>query len=610
MKTSIIIPVKDNEGLTENCIESIKANTKDYEIIIVDNGSKRPRTFGQKYIRNNENLGFVKAVNQGIIASKGEIVVILNNDTIVTPNWIENLEYHFKDYDMVGPCTNSISGPQKIETETYEGNDQLYKFAKKFNKEHKGESMPWYRLVFYCVAIKREVINRLPLLDEQFTPGNFEDDDYCLRAIEAGFRLGIAQDTFIHHMGGATHKTLNIDFKKLMETNLAKFQKKWSEARYKELQDQNYINCDKKPEEREKTLALVMIVKNEEKGLERAILSCKDFVKEIIIAVDDSSEDKTLEIAKKYATRVKTFKWENDFAKARNEAAEGVEADWILFIDGHEFVINYDKLKEKLKSDKDTLLCTVELDSGAIIRSPRIYRNGLKFVGEYHEQINNKTIEQYTEFLIKHDRIGGQAIKSQIIREEMRDKLLPKIMKKQLDKNKRNVRALFHLALHEQSRGNFKKAIKWQNKYFRYAKVKNERWYVYFNRALCYLALNKCFRAFWAINHAENESPGRWETTKLKGMIYFQAKKYMKAIESLVNSFHINIGDQTYKPWKRDEAGTWNLIGESWFRLGNYFKAHIAFEQAWKNCTNPKWKKLLYDRHKLMEKMAEPQRSK
>lgn len=604
MKTSIIIPVKDNAGLTENCLKSIKENTQDYEIIIVDNGSDTAYSGEGIIIRNEENLGFPKAVNQGIAAAKGEIIVILNNDTIVTPNWIENLEAHFKDYDMVGPVTNSISGPQKIEAPEYTGNNQLYDFARSYNEQHKEESMPFHRLVFFCIAIKREVIDKVGLLDEQFTPGNFEDDDYCLRAIEAGFRLGIAQDVFIHHMGGATHKTLKIDFKMLMETNFDKFVMKWPEPKIQDLKMKNYENCEEQPVENKPSIALVMIVKNEEKGLERAILSCKDFVKEIIIAVDDSSEDKTLEIAQKHATRVKTFKWENDFAKARNDAAEGVETDWILFIDGHEFVEKYDGLEKKLKSDKDALLCTVELDSGAQIRSPRIYRNGIKFNGEYHEQVENKTIELFTEFLIKHDRVGGQEIKSQMKREIMRDQLLPRVMQKQVNKNKRNTRALFHLALYEQSRGNFKKALKWQKKYFRYAKVKNERWYVYFNRALCFLALGKNFRAFWTASRAENESPGRWETDKLKGLIFFQARKYEKAIESLVKSFHINTGDQTYKPWKRDDSGTWNLIGESWFNLKQYFKAHIAFEQAWKKCVNQKYKKMLYDRQKLMKDMA------
>lgn len=610
MKTSIIIPVKDNQHLTEECIKSIKDNTADYELIIVDNGSNPVYKGEGLIIRNEENLGFPKAVNQGIIKSTGEVIVILNNDTIVTPNWLNDLIAHFDDYDMVGPCTNYISGPQQIKIDDYSNPASWHVSAEKYHKENKGQSMPWHRLVFFCVAIKEEVFNRIGLLDEQFSPGNFEDDDFCLRAIEAGFRLGIAQDVFIHHIGQATHKSLNLDFKKLMETNKAKFQAKWPEARYKELQKQNYENCESVKSPAEKTIALVMIVKNEEKGLERAILSCKDFVKEIVIAVDGSSSDDTYNIASKYATTLRIFDWKDDFAKARNEAAEGVEADWILFLDGHEFVKESPNLQEHLNLDTEGLLCTIEMENGAQFRNPRIYKNGIQFEGKVHELQKITKIKPYTEFIVKHDRTGGQEISAALKRNAQRDDQVLRIMGSQLKKDKRNLRALFHIGLYFMGRGRFKKAIKYFNRHLKYSKDKSERWFILFNRAICYLTLGKNFRAFWSASKADDETPNRWEIDKLKGMIYFQAGKYFKAIESFVESFKINLGNQTYKPWTRDECGTWNLIGESWFRLNEYFKAHVAFDAAYKKCKNPTFKKLLYDRQRLMHKMAKPQRSK
>ena len=77
---------------------SILSNTKDpFEVIIIDNGSDLPvfGGFQDKHIvliRNEENLGFPKAVNQGIEAAKGDIIAILNNDLIVTPHWAETLQ--------------------------------------------------------------------------------------------------------------------------------------------------------------------------------------------------------------------------------------------------------------------------------------------------------------------------------------------------------------------------------------------------------------------------------------------------------------------------------------------------------------------------------------
>lgn len=600
MKASIIIPVKDNHRLTEECIKSIKENTENYEIIIVDNGSDPAYTGEEKIIRNEENLGFPKAVNQGIKAATGEAIVVLNNDTLVTPQWLDFLIAHFKDYDIVGPCTNSISGPQQIKIEDYKDQASLNYSAAKYHNENRDISMPWHRLVFYCVAIKKEVIDKIGLLDEQFSPGNFEDDDFCLRAIEAGFRLGIAQDVFIHHIGQATHKSLNIDFTKLMQTNLAKFQAKWSGEKYKELQDKNFINCGVNQTGKQPTLALVMIVKNEEKGLEKAILSCRDFVKEIVIAIDNSSNDKTEDVAKKYATTLKHFDWQDDFAWARNFAGERVKTDWILFLDGHEYVAKAPDLKKHLRTKANGLMCAIEMENGMIFGNPRIYRKGFKFEGKVHERQTCLPIDSYPEFLIKHDRFGGQAPAARSEREKQRNDQVPRIMGALYKKNKRNTRAIFHLALSAATNRDFRGAIRWWRRFLRYAKNRAERWYAFFNLSQCHFALGHSFRAYWYASRSDDETPGRWETARLKGLILFQKRKFSKAAEFFVESFSNNTCIVHYKPWRRDVSGTYNLIGECLFNQGIFDKASLAFSEAAKTCTDKKFKKILEDRAKLM----------
>ena len=67
------------------------------------------------------------------------------------------------------------------------------------------------RLVGFCLLIGREVIDAIGLLDEQFGIGWFDDDDYCLRAIAAGFRAVIAGDAFVHHYGGRTFLGAGVD---------------------------------------------------------------------------------------------------------------------------------------------------------------------------------------------------------------------------------------------------------------------------------------------------------------------------------------------------------------------------------------------------------------
>jgi GT2 family glycosyltransferase len=244
---SIIIPVYNQEKYTNACIESIKANTEDYEITIVDNGSSPSISealhiipnIDFPLIRNEENLGFPKAVNQGIEVAKGDIIVIINNDTIVTPHWLEILQGHLSNgLDIVGACTNSSSGPQQVLIDQYNDLETLYEAAESNRKKNEGQSFPYHRIVFICVAIKREVIDKIGLLDEIYTPGNFEDDDYCMRAIEAGFKIGIAKDCYVHHFGSITHKAMDINYRELLAKNQKIFNDHWGE-RYKELMRKN-----------------------------------------------------------------------------------------------------------------------------------------------------------------------------------------------------------------------------------------------------------------------------------------------------------------------------------------------------------------------------------
>jgi GT2 family glycosyltransferase len=243
--TSIIIPVHNQHEMTKACVESIQAHTNRYEIIIVDNGSAPGIIWQDIEIGNDdiifsnaENLGFPKAVNQGIKMAHGDVIVVMNNDVIVTEGWLDILRGHMDKFDMVGPCTNSVSGPQQVLIDNYKTLDEMHRAAASNREKNEGKSFPYHRLVFFCVAIKREVVDTIGSLDEIYTPGNFEDDDYCMSAIASGFKLGIARDCFVHHFGGVTHKALSIDYQKLLSRNQKIFHDKWSGG-YKELAKKN-----------------------------------------------------------------------------------------------------------------------------------------------------------------------------------------------------------------------------------------------------------------------------------------------------------------------------------------------------------------------------------
>jgi len=327
-------------------------------------------------------------------------------------------------------------------------------------------------------------------------------------------------------------------------------------------------------------VSLVMCVKDEEKGLERAIFSSLEFVDNIVISVDSKSTDKTLELAKLYADILKTHIFEDDFSKMRNDAHQGVKTKWIFFLDGHEYVSKSDDLKKYLDSPCDGLLVSVKLENGFVFPNPRIYKNGVQFEGKIHEKQICATTHYYPGFIVEHDRVGVQDPAAIEARQRQTDDMVPKFLGAELKKNPKNLRAPFHLGLYWETKGEYKKALFYYSKYLKYSKDKQERWFILFYCAICRLSLGHFFRAFRFASFAEHEVPGRWETSKLKGLIFSRKKKYTKAIECLVDSLKDNKGNTLYKPWKRELGGTWNLIGECFFNLHNFEKAYIAFDRA------------------------------
>lgn len=236
-KTSIIILAHDQLEYTKQCVASIRRHTqKDtYELILIDNGSTDGTTNWLKRqediigIFNDKNYGFPKGCNQGIKVASGTEILLLNNDTIVTPRWLEQLNtalYSDEKIGVVGCVTNHCSNEQEVEI-TYQSTEGLQGFADNFNKSDRIKWESRLRLVGFCYLIKGVVAAQVGLLDERFTPGMFEDDDYSLRVLEAGYKLLLCKDTFIHHYGSVSFKADIEQSNQLLSINLQKFTDKW-----------------------------------------------------------------------------------------------------------------------------------------------------------------------------------------------------------------------------------------------------------------------------------------------------------------------------------------------------------------------------------------------
>jgi GT2 family glycosyltransferase/tetratricopeptide (TPR) repeat protein len=239
---SIIILAHNQIRDTQQCLAGIEKHTAaGHELILVDNGSTDGtgqffRNYAAKHshvriVLNRANLGFSVGHNQGLACARGESILLLNNETVVTPGWLERMLTHldlYPDCGLIGPVSNSVSGPQLVSTANYSSLDQLPKFATQWCATHAGQSAEAPRLEGFCLLFRRAVLESIGGLDPRFGSGNFEDHDFCLRAGLAGFKLRIALDSFVHHTGGQTFKGAKIDYRASMERNWELFKAKWA----------------------------------------------------------------------------------------------------------------------------------------------------------------------------------------------------------------------------------------------------------------------------------------------------------------------------------------------------------------------------------------------
>jgi GT2 family glycosyltransferase len=224
--TSIVILTYNGlEETTKPCLESVLSNTPPdaYELVLVDNASTDGtvdylKGFAAKHghvtlCLNDTNKGFAGGNNDGMRLAAGEYVVLLNNDTLLPPGWLECLLRLLKENDdlgLVGPVTNSAGNEQRIDiaglTEV-----NFEAVAAAYTRRQKNVWFQTEKLGFFCMAMRRSLLDEIGYLDERFGIGMFEDDDYCLRVRKAGYKLAVAEDCFVFHKGSVSFKKLATD---------------------------------------------------------------------------------------------------------------------------------------------------------------------------------------------------------------------------------------------------------------------------------------------------------------------------------------------------------------------------------------------------------------
>jgi GT2 family glycosyltransferase len=241
---SIIIVTHNGMAYTKLCLTALFADWREGdELILVDNASNdgtpefllavaKQNNFVQ-VICNDHNRGFAAANNQGLGRAGGDMVVLLNNDTIVPAHWRDALLAILQDkaVGLAGPVTNRTCNEAQIDA-PYKTFAEFEQFALARAQAHGGVRLELPMLAMFCVAMRREVFQKTGPLDEQFEVGMFEDDDYSRRVRAAGFKIVCAEGVFVHHFGQASFGELctNGEYDRVLESNRARFEAKWNVA--------------------------------------------------------------------------------------------------------------------------------------------------------------------------------------------------------------------------------------------------------------------------------------------------------------------------------------------------------------------------------------------
>lgn len=239
---SVVVLTYNNIELTKACLSSLEAHSHydNIEVIVVDNASGdgtqefliewAGRATNRRLVLNEQNKGFSAGNNDGLAIASGEYLVLLNNDTYVTPGWVRTMVNHCrrdKSIGLLGPVTNNIGNEARIDI-AYDSMDEMLVRSAEHTRLRLGQTFPLRTAAFFCVMIPRRTYEQAGPLDEAFGRGFFEDDDYCRRVEQLGLRVVCADDVFIHHhLSASFNKLKQQDRQRLFEENRKIYEAKW-----------------------------------------------------------------------------------------------------------------------------------------------------------------------------------------------------------------------------------------------------------------------------------------------------------------------------------------------------------------------------------------------
>lgn len=220
----VIVPVYKGLEDTQRCIESVlnSFNKLTWRLVILNDQSPEPAlsawlrqvasTDSRILLLENEvNLGFVGTVNRGMAQSQQHDVLLLNSDTVVANDWLDRLQraaYSQSRVATVTPFSNNatiFSYPKFCAANEMPAMWNTSRLDKLFSKHLFGKTVSVPTGVGFCMFIRRACLDEIGFFDEvNFGKGYGEENDFCVRAKQAGWTHLHALDTFVQHSGGVS----------------------------------------------------------------------------------------------------------------------------------------------------------------------------------------------------------------------------------------------------------------------------------------------------------------------------------------------------------------------------------------------------------------------
>ena len=231
----IVIPAGGKADYTRLAIKAARLHTSGCTIIVVESD---PLTEWEEspdliVLRPPEFVSFSNSVNLALraIPDDADYIVLLNNDTVVTQGWFEPLKTALDDgYCIAGPVTNSCGHGEQVVSPSLEFSsptDVDMEALDRFAASLEDERSPVFGVVGFCMAFNAYLPARIGLFDERFLIGNFEDNDWCLRASEQNPKgCCVCKNSFVWHFGSVTFREHNT-FTPALTANQVRFERKW-----------------------------------------------------------------------------------------------------------------------------------------------------------------------------------------------------------------------------------------------------------------------------------------------------------------------------------------------------------------------------------------------